>query len=179
MEFLDRLGASWQTIGVLVVSATAVYAAVILLTRLSGARSLAKMSSFDFAATVAIGSTVSSVTIGTAPLLSGVVVLAMLYGLQYAVARVRRAGLLQGALDNSSLVLVADGRLLTGNLDHAGVSDAELWSQLRLHGVQRLEQVRAVVLETTGDMSVLTGDGGIDEELLLGVRDGDRLRSRA
>jgi len=74
MELLARLGASWQTIGVLVVSAAAVYAAVILLTRLSGARSLAKMSSFDFGATVAIGSTVSSVALGTAPLLSGVVV---------------------------------------------------------------------------------------------------------
>ena len=177
MEFLDRLGASWQTIGVLVVSAAAVYAAVILLTRLSGARSLAKMSSFDFAATVAVGSTVSSAALGTAPLLSGVVVLAMLYGLQYAVARVRRAGLLQGALDNSPLVLVADGRVLTENLDHARVSDAELWSQLRSHGVQRLEQVRAVVLETTGDMSVLTGDGGIDAELLSGVRGGEGLRA--
>lgn len=102
MDFLDRLGASWQTIGVL---------------------------------------DVSSAALGTAPLLSGVVVLAMLYGLQYAVARVRRAGLLQGALDNSPLGLVADGRVLTENLDHARVSDAELWSQLRSHGVQRLEQV--------------------------------------
>lgn len=36
-----------------------------------------------------------------------------------------------------------------------------------------------MVLETTGHMSVLTAEGGIDEELLLGVRDGHRLRSRA
>jgi hypothetical protein len=43
--------------------------------------------------------------------------------------------------------------------------------------VQRLEQVRAVVLEPTGDMSVLTGDGGIDAELLSGVRGGEGLRS--
>jgi uncharacterized membrane protein YcaP (DUF421 family) len=82
-------------------------------------------------------------------------------------------------LDNSPLVLVADGRVLTGNLDHARVSDAELWSQLRLHGVQRLEQVRAVVLETTGDISVLTGDGGFDAELLSGVRGGEGLRTVA
>lgn len=67
-------------------------------------------------------------------------------------------------------MLVADGRVLTENLDHARVSDAELWSQLRSQRVQRLEQARAVVLEPTGDMSVLTGDGGIDAELLSGVR---------
>lgn len=101
----------------------------------------------------------------------------MLYGLQYVVARVRRVGLLRGALDNSPLLLLADGRVLKENLDHARVSDAELWSQLRAHGVQRLEQVRAVVLETTGDISVLTGDGGIDAELLSGVRGRERLRA--
>lgn len=54
MNFLARLGASWQIVGVIVVSTVLVYLAVIALTRLAGPRSLAKMSSFDFAATVAI-----------------------------------------------------------------------------------------------------------------------------
>jgi uncharacterized membrane protein YcaP (DUF421 family) len=54
MDFLSRLGASWHTVGVIVVSTVLVYLAVIALTRLAGPRSLAKMSSFDFAAIVAI-----------------------------------------------------------------------------------------------------------------------------
>ena len=37
--------------------------------------------------------------------------------------------------------------------------------------VQRLSDVRAVVLERTGNIAVLHGDAEIDEVLLKGVRD--------
>ena len=176
MDLLERLGTSWATVGTIVVSAIGVYLAVIVLTRLAGLRSLAKMSSFDFAATVAVGSTVSATALGSAPLANGVVALAMLYGLQYGVATLRRRNLLRGAVDNAPMLLMSNGQVLDGNLQHARVSRVELWAQLRLAGVQRLDTVRAVVLETTGDMSVLHGDGPVDAALMAGVRDGDRLR---
>ncbi len=177
MDFLARLGASWQTVGVIVVSTVLVYLAVIALTRLAGPRSLAKMSSFDFAATVAIGSTVASTALASTPLVNGVAALAMLYGLQYFVATLRRRNTLRGAADNRPMLLLVDGRVLEGNLQRVRVSREELWSRLRLSGVRRLEEVRAVVLETTGDMSVLTGDQGAwDDALLEGIRDGDLLR---
>lgn len=147
MDLLERLGASWATIGTIVVSALLVYAAVIVLTRLAGLRSLAKMSSFDFAATVAVGSTVASTALGSAPLVSGV----------------------------EPMLLMAGGEALEDNLRHARVSREELWAQLRLAGVHRRDQVHAVILETTGDMSVLQGDGPFDRELLQGVRGAEHL----
>ena len=177
MDFLARLGASWQTVGVIVVSTVLVYIAVIALTRLAGPRSLAKMSSFDFAATVAIGSTVASTALASTPLVNGVAALVMLYGLQYFIATLRRRNTLRGTADNRPMLLLVDGRVLEGNLQHVRVSREELWSRLRLSGVRRLEEVRAVVLETTGDMSVLTGDQGAwNVALLEGIRDGDLLR---
>lgn len=42
---LDRLGASWTTLGLVVLSGVLGYVVVLLLTRLTGVRSLAKMSS--------------------------------------------------------------------------------------------------------------------------------------
>jgi uncharacterized membrane protein YcaP (DUF421 family) len=179
MDLLERLGASWTTIGTIVVSAVLVYVAVIVLTRLAGVRSLAKMSSFDFAATVAVGSTVSSTALGTSPLANGVVALAMLYGLQYAIATLRRRNVFRGAVDNQPILLMADGEVLDGNLQHSRVSREELFAQLRLSGVQRREQVRAVVMETTGDMSVLRTDVPLDAELLQGVRGAERLEVRS
>lgn len=178
MDLLERLGASWGTIGTIVVSAVLVYVAVIVLTRLAGLRSLAKMSSFDFAATVAVGSTVSSTALGTSPLTNGVVALSMLYGLQYVIATLRRRGAFSGAVDNAPMLLMAGGEVIEGNLRHARVSREELWAQLRLSGVQRREQVRAVIMETTGDMSILQGEGPFDAELLQGVRGADRLEVR-
>lgn len=176
MDLLTRLGAPWEDVGTIVVAAVLVYVAVIVLTRLAGLRSLAKMSSFDFAATVAVGSTVSSTALGSVPLTNGIVALAMLYGLQYLVATLRRRNVFCGAVDNEPMLLMAGAEVLDGSLRHARVSREELWAQLRLSGVQRREQVRAVVLETTGDMSVLTGDGGFDPELLTGVRGSEQLR---
>ena len=179
MGLLERLGASWATMGTIVVSAVLVYAAVIVLTRLAGLRSLAKMSSFDFAATVAVGSTVASTALGSTPLANGLVALAMLYGLQYLVATLRRRKAFHGAVDNEPMLLMARGEILEGNLRHSRISREELWAQLRLAGVHRREQVHAVVLETTGDMSVLQGDGPFDPELLQDVRGAERLQARA
>lgn len=179
MDLLERLGASWETIAVIVISAVFVYLAVIVFTRLAGLRSLAKMSSFDFAATVAVGSTVSATALAASPLTNGVVALAMLFGLQYLVATLRRRDTFRGTVDNEPMLLMADGEIIDGNLQHARISREELWAQLRLSGVFHRDQVRAVIMETTGDMSVLTGDEPFDDELLTGVRGAERLRRSA
>ena len=176
MGVLERLGASWTLLGAVVVSTIAVYVAVIVLTRLAGVRSLAKMSSFDFAATVAVGSTVASTALGSTPLTSGALVLVLLYALQWCVARLRRRGALGGLVDNRPLLLMAGTHLVEANLRQAGVSPPEVWAALRQAAVLRRDDVRAVVMETTGDLSVLTGDGRLDEELLDGVRGREHLR---
>jgi uncharacterized membrane protein YcaP (DUF421 family) len=173
---LERLGASWTTLAVVVLSGLGVYVAVIALTRLAGVRSLAKMSSFDFAATVAVGSTIATTLVGSTSLTAGVFGLAVLFGLQYLVATLRRRGLLLGVVDNEPLLLMADGQVLEGNLRHARVSREELFSQLRQHGIFTRAEVQAVVLETTGDVSVVRTGQPVDDDLLRGVRGSERLR---
>lgn len=175
-QLLADLGTTWRQLAVVVVSGVAVYVVVIALSRLAGLRSLAKMSTFDFAATVAVGSTVASTVLGTSPLSVGVLALALLFGLQYLVATLRRRNLLGGVVDNPPILLMAGPRVLEGNLRHARVSRAELWSQLRLAGVRQLADVQAVVMETTGDISVLTTDRPLDAVLLEGVRGAEELR---
>ncbi len=179
MDLLERLGSPWAALGTTVVAAMGVYLTVIVLTRLAGLRSLAKMSSFDFATTVAIGSTVASTALAATPLANGVAALAMLYGLQYLAATMRRRNLFFGVIDNEPMLLMAGSEVLEANLRHARMSKQELWSQLRLQGIHSRDQVRAVILETTGDMSVLQGDGPFDPELLQGVRGAERLEVRA
>ncbi len=175
-ELAEQLGASWTHLAEVVVSGLVAYLVVIGLTRLAGVRSLAKMSSFDFAATVAVGSTLASTLLGSAPLAAGSAGLAVLFGLQYAIATARRRNLLRGLFDNSPILLMAGREVLEGNLRHARVSREELWSQLRLSGVCSRDQVFAVVMETTGDISVLRAGDPVDDELLAGVRGAEALR---
>lgn len=172
---LEQVGASWTSLGVVVVSALAAYVGVIVFTRLAGLRALAKMSSFDLAATVAVGSALSATITGSASLAVGLLALSLLFGLQYLVASLRRRDLLRGLVDNQPLLLMAGAEVLEGNLRHARVGRAELWSQLRLAGVHSRDQVRAVVMETTGDISVLRAGEPFDDELMRGVRGAERL----
>ena len=82
---------SYQSVIIISLSALGIYAAVILFTRIAGKRSFSKMSSFDFAMTVAIGSILASTILNSSvSLLEGVVGLAAVYLLQISIAYLRR-----------------------------------------------------------------------------------------
>ena len=167
---------TWSDVTMTAVTAVGVYGAVILYTRLGGLRSFSKMSSFDFAMTVAIGSIIASTVLTPdPPLLQAAAALAALYLLQIGVARLRtRVGAVGRAVDNQAVLLMEDGLILEDALRAAAVTRGDLISKLREANVLRLEQVRAVVMETTGDISVLhAGDGDdrpVDDVILEGVR---------
>lgn len=52
--------------------------------------------------------------------------------------------------------------LLQKSLASAGLIEADVAAQLRLAGATSREDVRAVILETSGDVSVILGEGGFD-----------------
>jgi uncharacterized membrane protein YcaP (DUF421 family) len=171
---LGRLWTSWQEVGLVLLSTVSIYLSVIVYTRIAGLRSLATMSSFDFAATVAVGSTIATVANLGTPTAHGLLVLGTLYALQAAIAWSRRT--MNGRfIDNRPLVLMAGAEILHENLQVVRVTEWELMSQLRAHGVNRLDDVRAVIMESTGSISVLHGAQPLDPAVLAGVRGADRL----
>ena len=157
-----------------------IYAAVVLYTRLAGLRSFSKMSSFDFAITVAIGSVIASTLIlDDVTLLQGAVALALIYALQVLVSISRRQWkICHSIFDNQPVLLMARGEILHENLRNTRVTEEDLRAKLREANVHSLERVLAVVFETTGDVSVLHGEPGteIDPGVLRDVVDADRLR---
>lgn len=169
-SLLSELGAGRIQLLSAAVAALCIYVAVILATRIAGLRSFSKMSSFDFAMTVAIGSLIASAASGQAPLLATLVGVATLFTAQFAVATLRRHGLLGGSVDNAPLLLMRGPHVLHDNLARARITLADLHSKLREANVLDLGQVQAVILETTGDVSVLQGDRPLDDALLRGVR---------
>lgn len=137
-------------------NAIGIYAAIIIFTRLAGKRSFSKMSSFDFAMTVAIGSIIASTVLSrTVSLTTGILGLAFIYGLQIFVAILRNNKSVSRVVDNSPLMLMDGKEILTKNLLKAKVTEGDLRSKLREANVLNLSQVRAVVFEATGDISVL------------------------
>ena len=159
------------------VSGIAIYAALLLLTRLFGLRSFSKMSSFDFAITVAIGTVIASTLLmPDPPLLQGLAGLAVLYGIQYIIAHARRASeRIRTLVDNRPLLVMAGATVIREHLDEARMTEEDLKSKLRMAGVTHPSQVLAVVVETTGDVSVIKTTGEFDYDLFSDVRGAERL----
>ena len=144
---------------------------VVALTRIFGLRSFSKMSGFDFAVTVAIGSVLAATSMspGT-PFWQGALALVVLFAVQTVVAQARSR--LRGVVsvtDNTPLMIMRDGKILHENLRGAGMTEADLIGKLREANALEFSSVRAVVFEPTGDVSVLHGDS-CDDRLLEGVR---------
>lgn len=173
----QELGTTWTAAGLVVLSSIAMYCSLVVYTRVAGLRTFSKMSSFDFAITVAFGSMLASVALSGSSLLEGIVALGVLIGMQVLVALARRHGRFSRVVDNQPVLLMAGPRLLERNLDRTRVTADDIRSQLRQHNVLNHDSLRAVVLETTGDISVLHGDGPLDLEVVADVRDQHELRA--
>lgn len=157
-----------------ILSALGIYFALILFTRLSGVRTFSKMSSFDFAVTVAIGSLVASTILTKSPpLLQSVVAMGTLFLIQSGVAVIRRTSIVKGLVDNQPILLMKGAEVLKENMKKAKVTHEDLLGKLREANVTQFSQIKAVVMETTGDISVLHHEDKehqLEEQLLEDVR---------
>ena len=163
----------------ILVSAVLIYGIVILYTRLFGLRSFSKMSSFDFAMTVAVGTMLASAIVNKSPSVvqSGVALLS-LYLLQLLVAILRqKLGWFSSVVDNQPLLIMDGSTILRENLKKAQLTESDLRAKLREANVLNYDQVKAVVFETTGDVSVLhtSQDTKLDSDILQGVQGVSRL----
>ncbi|OAD90326.1 hypothetical protein A7A78_07205 [Aequorivita soesokkakensis] len=165
--------ASTTSLIAIVLTAIGIYFATIIFTRLAGKRSFSKMSSFDFAMTVAIGSIIATTVLSkSVSLLQGLVGMAAVYVLQILMAIIRRLEIVQKLIDNKPLLLMDGEEILQENLKKARVTGSDLRSKLREANVLELSQVRAVIFEATGDIAVLHSKDEnvkVEDWLLKGV----------
>lgn len=166
----DWLWTSWEQAGLVVVSALIMVPAVIAIIRVMGLRSLSKMSSFDFAVTVAIGSVMASTVATSTPVANGALAVAALFSVQAVIALLRRFDRFERIVDNTPALLMRDGKFMDDAMARQRVTRSDVIAKLREANVLDLTEVQAVVLETTGDISVLHGETSLDDILLDGVR---------
>lgn len=145
---------------------------VLTLVRVLGLRSFSKMTAFDFVMTIATGSLLAGAAQATDWQGFGKAIVGMtgLFLFQYmaAIAR-RRSDIAELILQNEPVFLMKNGRLIEAALKETRVKASDIYAKLREANALRLEDVHAVVLETTGDISVLHGGSPPDDQILAGV----------
>lgn len=177
--FTNALGTSWQTLVVVALSTSAIYVTLIVFSRIAGLRSFSQMSNFDMAAAIAFGSMMATTALSSdTPLVVGVVGLAVLFAIQWLLAQVRRWRGGERLLDSTPLLLMSGDHVLSDHLATAQMTRSDLRAKLRLAGVSRYDQVGAVILEVTGDVSVLVrnpDDPPMNPDLFASVRGREHL----
>lgn len=166
---------TWSQVLRVVVVGCATYAALLVLLRLSGKRTLAKLNAYDMVVTVALGSTLATVLLNdSVAWAEGLAALLLLVLLQLVVAGV--AAWVPGAhalvAARPTLVLL-DGVLDEGALKRLRVAPAEVRQAVRSSGQGDLGAIAAVVLETDGTMSVVPRSAAGDRTALRDLLDAD------
>ncbi|MCK0125638.1 DUF421 domain-containing protein [Gelidibacter sp. F2691] len=173
-EALDALfKLNHKSFFLILLSTICIYFAVILYTRIFGKRSFSKMSSFDFAMTVAVGSMIASTILSdSVSFLEGAVGLLVVYSLQLAAAFLRRFTWFRKLIDNEPTLLMDGETLLRDNMKAVRVTEGDIRSKLREANVIKLSAIKAVIFESTGDMVVLHKDDNevVDDWLLKDVQ---------
>ncbi len=154
-------------------SVVCIFVIIITITRISGLRTFAKMSSFDFASTIAIGSILASVIMNSGQsILKGAVALTSIVAFQSLFALVvRKSDWAKKMFTNKPMLLMYKGEILNHNMDKTNVGMNDLIAKLREANVLDYQEVKAVILESTGDMSVIhtSDDKQVSAEILQDV----------
>ncbi len=133
------------------------YISVVAFVRITGKRSTSQLNNFDWVVTVAIGSIVgSTIVISDLPLLEGILAIASLLIIQFAVTKTSLyAPAFSHLVRASPTILFYQGHFVSEAMVKERVTEQEILAAMRESGVHSLADVEAVVLESDARFSIL------------------------
>lgn len=152
----------WDSLLRILLVGVLAYFMLVVFLRASGKRTLSKMNAFDLVVTVALGSILATILLSRdVSLADGGVAFALLIALQFAVSWSSvRLSWVRKAATGEPLMLLYGGEFLLSVMRKARVTEDDVRAAIRSAGLNSLDSVFAVVLETDGSFSVVkTGTG--------------------
>jgi len=146
----------WESLYHVVICASISYLALFLFIRISGKRTLAKLNAFDFVVSVTLGSTLSSMMLMKVTISEGCVALMIIILLQYLLAFfAKKSKTMEKAINSTPTLLFYNGEFIEDAMKRELITKEEIYSEIRQYRIERLEDVRAVVMELNGEMTVV------------------------
>lgn len=162
---------SWTGLTRTIVVGGLAYASLVLMLRISGKRTLAKMNSFDLAVTVALGSTLASMLLNKqVPLVEGLLAFALLIVLQFIITWLSvRADVVRRIVRSEPRLLFYRGEFLGSAMRTQRITKPEVMQEIRSRGVHAIGEAEGVVIETNGTLSVICRGEAGDRSSLAGL----------
>ncbi len=135
-----------------------VYFFLLLVFRITGKRSLAEITTFDFVVLLILAETTQQALLGEDfSLVNSFLLIATLMTAEVVLSIwKRRHATVDKLLDGVPLVLIDHGRLLEGRMRRCRVNEEDILVAARQkHGLERLDQVKFAVLERSGGISII------------------------
>ncbi len=135
-----------------------VYLFLMVLLRLTGKRTLAQITTFDFVLLLIISEATQQALIGEDnSMINGAIVVGTLIGLNILMSLLKqRYRWVDRLLDDIPLLIVEDGKLLQDRMDKARVDEDDVLDAAReIHGLERMDQIRHAILERDGQISII------------------------
>jgi uncharacterized membrane protein YcaP (DUF421 family) len=163
---LSWLVGQGSQLGVVAGKAALMYVTALVGLRLGERRTLAQWTIIDFATAVAMGAIVGRTAVAEGQsYLTGAVALFTLIVVHRLASLLRFRPLLGKLADHRVRVLVEHGQLRRDQLRLCGLTDNDLYAQLRQRGIFDLAQVRYVLYESKGDLTVVPEATGLSPPL--------------
>jgi uncharacterized membrane protein YcaP (DUF421 family) len=154
------LASGWAALGAVAAKGGLMYLTALVGLRLVHRRTLAQWTAIDFAAAVAVGAIIARTAVAsTQSLLTGVVALATILFAHTVVTFARFRGWMLRVTDHRLRVLLENGRLRRRELWICGITESDLFAELRQRGVFELESLRYILYEPKGGLTVVREDG--------------------
>jgi uncharacterized membrane protein YcaP (DUF421 family) len=148
-----------------VIRAAAIYGLLLLVFRLTGNRSLGQITTFDFILLLIISEAIQNGMVGSDHSVTNAFVLVLtLLTLDIVLSLLKsRLPAVERWLEGVPLVIVEHGHPLRDRMQQSRVDVSDVLTAARkLHGLERLDQIKYAVLERSGDISIIPEHGGSD-----------------
>jgi len=175
--------AGWYNVGRTVVLSIIGFAALMIMLRASGKRTLSKLNVFDFVFVVAVGSVFAATIIEKdVTLVEGMSAFGTLIAIQVILAKLAVISpTAERIINGKPTLLLSHGEFIERSLRKERVTEEEIRAAIREEGVTRVEDVDAVVLENDGTLTVVwksKNPGGSGESSLVDAQKPQERRSR-
>lgn len=147
----------WQSLLRAFILTILTYTTLIIFIRISGKRTLAKMNAFDFLVTIALGSCLATVSLNkNIALAEGALVFFTLIFLQFIITWSSvRVKFVKKLVTGKPALLLYKGELLDDAMKRERITIEEIYMKARASGITNLNEVEVIVLETTGDITII------------------------
>lgn len=145
-----------------VIRGLVVYAFLLVVFRVTGKRTLAQTTTFDFVLLLIISETIQQAMIDSDNSLThGFLLVLTLLGTSVALSFIKEyLPWAEKAIDSTPLIVIDEGKLLSERMKKLRVDEADIMESAReLHGLERLDQIKYAIVERTGTISIVPREG--------------------